>query len=110
VRRPRFSGVKHKTGEHKSFAILQSQAVSVALAAYLFIRLPRPCRGLISGRRGLTNKILVLQSLSNNQGKYVKEPLAIGTFAVVESERLFVKVAKQMEWFDADIRSADRPL
>jgi hypothetical protein len=39
-----------------------------------------------------------------------KKSIRVRTFAAVESERLFVEIAKQMERLNTDIRSADGSL
>jgi len=58
----------------------------------------------------LCRKLLVLQTLSGNQGKYVKETIRVRGFPLVESERLFIKIAEQMERLDAYVTTFDGSL
>jgi hypothetical protein len=55
----------------------------------------------------LAYEVFVFKPLPNNHRKHFKEPIRVVGLAAIKSKRLFVKVAKQVKWFDADIRAAD---
>jgi len=62
--------------------------------------------------RGLASEFVVGQSLADNlrQGTLKSFRVALVILAVIVSERLLIKIAKQVEWLDAHIRSANPTL
>jgi hypothetical protein len=52
----------------------------------------------------------ILNALANHLRQHFKESIRVVSFAAIESERLFIEIAKEMKRFDTDIRAADSPL
>ena len=52
----------------------------------------------------------VRQAAPDHAGNRAIEPIAICPVPLVEAVCLFVEIPEQVEWFDADVRPAQRPL
>lgn len=93
--------------------VVRSAQMGTALsvvAALALVR-PRPCL-LPSDRpwKTLADEIGIGQALAVDSAGNPCEPSRVGVLALVESERLLVQIAEQMERFDADIGALDGPL
>src|ERR1039457_614420 len=75
-------------------------------------RFPRPCRRLECRRRAvLTSQVIVGQSLAGDLRYYRAESLRIiHILPVVVAKSLFIDIAKQVKWLDADIGSVQAAL
>lgn len=69
--------------------------------------MPRPCRGQV---RIFANERHIFQPLADDTDNSLQEAFGVGAFTLIETERLFVQITKQMKRFNTNIGAANATL
>ena len=84
-------------------------ALRIVLTLALMLAAPLAFHSRGFGRR-LTGENVECQSLSGDLTKCFLESCAVVIATLIKAERLFVQIPELVDWFDADVRSANRAL